>query len=160
MEIVSDYVLIVYDLPAKAKALRRQFLKQAHIIGAIQHTQSCYLLPYGAKAFQLANTLAAMGNAVVWKSHQADQKKAAEITTSYDTHLGIRCAAIEQRLVIAQDYMAAGRLKMALRMGIKSGKMLKELAQISETYNPGWFKEKLGTLTAEWKAVYQPKEPQ
>jgi len=153
-EIISDFILIVYDIPATAKKLRAAFLRDAKAIGAIQHTQSCYLLPLSDKAFELANELAVKGSAVVWKSKQPDKEKALEITTKYGDHIHTRCLAIENRLAISQDYIASGKLGIALRMGVKTGKLLKQLAQIQESYSPDWFKTKLEELVGKWKEIY------
>jgi len=154
-EIMEDYVLITYDIPATGKKLRATFLKQAKAIGAEAHTASAYLMPYSEKAMELANQLESAGHAVVWGPvHQPDKEKALEITTKYGDHIKIRCQAIEQRLAISQDYLASGKLKIALRMGIKTGKLLKQLAQISESYNPDWFKARLEELVKKWKKIY------
>lgn len=67
--IIDDFVLITYDMPAKEEKARKAFLRDARAIGAIMHTQSCYLMPYTPGSFTLANELAAKGgNVIVWRS--------------------------------------------------------------------------------------------
>lgn len=153
-EIISDYILLTYDIPAKQKALRYQFLKKAGQIGAMQYTESVYLLPYSEESFQLASEMATSGKAVIWKSHQVDETKAISITQSYGQHIQARCAMIEQRLLTAQEHITKGHLRRALTMAIRTGNLLKELAIISKTYKPQWFVEKLDNLIAEWKTVH------
>lgn len=157
-EIIQDYVLICYDIPATAKKQRHDFLKGAHAIGAIGYTESVYLLPDSEKSFELANELATIGNAVVWRATQENLKVAIEITTNYEQHIHARCQHIEMRILWAQEHMAAGRLKMANRMGIKTVRLLRELAEINETFNPDWLKPRLDELVEKWKAVHSKKE--
>lgn len=153
-EIIQDFVLISYDIPQTQKALRHRFLKQAHSIGAVKHTDSVYLMPYSDQAFALANELAAVGEAVVWKSHQADPAKAAQITQSYESHLQARCQLIEQRLVMAQEHLVAGRLKLAARMGGKTAKLIKEVRHIAETFCPPWLALEIPAILTKWMEVH------
>ena len=157
-QLIKDYILLVYDIPASASKARYEFLKKAKEIGAVPHTQSCYLLPYSEKAMEMANEIAVVGNAVVWKSTQQDEKKALEITTDYESHIKLRCDRIEQRLAIAQDYMNDGKLGKANLMGIKTGKLLGQLAKISENFSRAWFVKRLNTLVNAWKMLYEPKQ--
>jgi len=153
-ELIQDVILITYDLPAKEKHARTSFLKSAFSIGAIQHTESCYLLPFSEKAFGLANKLKAIGDVIIWKSRQEDLKMASEITMSYSSAVQARCQTVEQRLVIAQDHLAAGRLGMAKRVKGITGKLLAELWQINETFTPDWLKPKLLKLAKKYKEVH------
>ena len=154
-EIVQDFVLITYDIPQKAAALRRHFLKAAHEVGAVCHTASVYLMPYSDKAQALANELESAGHAVIWRAHQPDQVTAGEIMAKYETAVKIRCQLIEQRLALANEHIAAGRLKLAQNMGIKTGKLLMQLAQISENWDAPWLPPRLEKLVAQWKGVYE-----
>ena len=153
-EIVQDYILITYDIPAKDWKTRANFIRKARSIGAMMYTASCWLLPYSESVFELANEVATIGDAIVWKSHQDDKQKAYKITTSYEQHLEARCQYIYQRLERAQEYMTAGKLKTAAKMGIKTGQLLSELAQIAELFNKEWLKSRLGELVAQWKEIY------
>lgn len=154
-EIIQNYVLITYDIPAKETKTRSLFLKEARAIGAIGYTQSCYLLPYSEKAFELANKLALIGDAIVWKSRQEDKAKALAITYKYEDHLHLRCDYIRQRLVIGMEHIAAGRLGKANQMGRKTGELLAQLAQIAENFYHEWLNEELKELVADWKVVYE-----
>jgi len=157
-QLIKNYILLVYDIPANQAATRYQFLKAAKEIGAISHTQSCYLLPYSVKAMEMAKQIAVVGDVVVWRSTQEDDKKALEITESYEQHIKIRCNYVEQRLIIAQEFITDGRLGKARLMGIKTGKLLGQLAKISENFNPEWFTKRLNELVLSWKQLYEPKK--
>jgi hypothetical protein len=43
-------------------------------------------------------------------------------------------------------------------MGIKTGKLLGELAKISENFSPAWFVKRLNKLVNDWKKLYEPKQ--
>jgi hypothetical protein len=88
-EIVNKFILLTYDLPhteAGDKA-RREFLLAARRLGACQHTESVYLLPYTAAAGEAAMELAKVGKLVVWTSEPTDPVKAMEVTQNYDREL-------------------------------------------------------------------------
>jgi glutathione S-transferase len=153
-EIIQDFILITYDIPANAKALRKSFLKAAHAIGAEAHTASVYLIPFSEEAMGWANELESAGHAIVWKAHQPDEKKALEITTKYSEAIKARCDYIEQRIAMSQDYVNEGRLKMAMKMGVKTGNLLQQLVQISQHFNPEWLKPRIEELFTKLKAVY------
>ena len=157
-ELIQDFVLITYDIPAKAATLRNKFLKAAKAIGAEQHTDSVYLIPYSTEAMALAAELESAGHAIIWQAHQPDQKKALEIMTKYEGSLKTRCNFIEQRLVIAQEYIQAGRLGVAQIMGIKTGKLLQQLAHIAENFKPPWLLPKIEELVTKWKGIYEDGE--
>lgn len=157
-EIQSDWVLITYDIPVTAEPVRHKFLKQAAALGAVQHTESVYILPYSDTSFALANELAQVADVIIWKSHQEDKEKAAAITESYEDHLKVRCDEIEQRLSISQDFITGGQLGVAARMGIKTLRLLKQLDKISQSFNPPWLKGRLEELAAKWSTIYGAKE--
>ncbi len=153
-EITAEYILLTYDIPAKEKKLRRDFLKAVKSIGAMEYTASVYLLPFTAESLALANSLNSKGHAVVWTAQQPDKGKATEIYAKYAQHLKLKLLAIQQRLTMAQDYIQAGHMAMALKMGVKTGKLLQELAHIQKNYNQPWFETKLQELVQSWKEVY------
>lgn len=153
--IIKDYILITYDIPADQKQLRRSFLKAAHAIGAESHTASVYLIPYSAEALAWANDLNSAGHAVVWQASQPDLVKAVEITAKYEGAMHARCDYIEQRIVMSQDYVNAGKLKMAMKMGVRTGELLQQLVQISKHFNPTWLQPRIEELYAKLKSIYE-----
>ena len=56
-ELILDFVLIMYDIPAVERKLRRRFIQDALAMGAEQYTESVYLLPFSEKALEMANGL-------------------------------------------------------------------------------------------------------
>lgn len=86
-EIVSDYLLLTYDLPATQGKLRKRFLKEAMAAGAMMHTASCYLMPFSPKMQALADDLAVTGHAVIWRSKQENTGMAKMITIKYAEHI-------------------------------------------------------------------------
>ena len=145
----------MYDIPAIEKQLRRRFIRDALEMGAEQYTESVYLLPFSEQALEMANELESAGHAVVFSAHQHDIKTAVEINVKYSTGIKNRCKVIEQRLVIVQEYIKAGKLLRGEGMGLKTGKLLKELVKINENYQPGWLKPKIEELLKKWKEVHE-----
>jgi len=154
-ELVQDWILLTFDIPAKEKSLRGKFLASIYALGAQIHTESVYLMPFSDEAMKWAAKLESAGHAVVWQAHQPDEKKAWEYTIKYDTGLSARCDNIEQRLKIAEDYIVAGKLVVANAMAVKTGKLLQQLSQIaSGGYNPPWLMPRIELLVKEWKNIY------
>ncbi len=52
-DIVDRWLLLTYDIPHNEKGdkARREFLNAATLVGATQHTESVYLLPWTPAAF-------------------------------------------------------------------------------------------------------------
>ncbi len=154
-ELIQDFVLINYDIPAAEKKLRHQFLKKAKEMGAEQYTESVYLLPFSEEALKMADELESAGHAVVWSAHQQNLGKALEINVKYADGIKKRCSVIEQRLVIVQEYITKGWLQRAQNMGKKTGELLSGLVKINENYQPGWLKPKIEELLEKWKEVHE-----
>jgi CRISPR-associated endonuclease Cas2 len=153
-ELIQDFVLITYDIPAYAKSLRRKFLKEASAMGAEMYTESVYLCPLSEKTMTMANELESAGHAVIWLAHMPDEATAMAINMKYEDAVKNRCKSIRGRLAVMQNYISSGWLKRAQNMGIKTGKMLKELSTIYENYEKAWLKEELDELKAKWEEIY------
>ena len=154
-ELILDFVLIMYDIPAVEKKLRHRFIRDALEMGAEQYTESVYLLPFSEQALEMANQLESAGHAVVFSAHQHDLAKATEINVKYSTGIKNRCKVIEQRLVIIGEYIKKGSLLRAQGMGLKTARLLKELVKINENYHPGWLKPKIEELLKKMEKVYE-----
>ncbi len=88
-EICDKWILLTYDMPhneAGDKA-RREFLMNARALGAHQHTESVYLLPYSTEAGEAILNLTKAGKVFVWTSESTSQTQAAEVTRNYDAEL-------------------------------------------------------------------------
>ncbi len=132
-EICDKWLLLTYDLPhnEKGDAARRRFLVKAHEVGAVQHTASVYLMPWTPAAETLALELARveLGKVCVWSSQTTDKTKAEEITKNYDKGLAPVLYEIGDRLDKIAGHLEANRLKRAMKMMEKTGKMLAAIRQ-------------------------------
>jgi CRISPR/Cas system-associated protein endoribonuclease Cas2 len=153
-EILDEYVLLVFDIPANQAKLRKEVLKFLAAAGAVMHTASCYLMPYSELSFAIANEIALKGDVVVWVSKQKDQKKAKALTIQYDEHLKIRCTTIEQRLWAIKEHIESGQLGRANRMAEKTHALLDQLKKISQTYCPSWLLPRIGELETMMQQIY------
>ncbi len=88
-EICDRWILLTYDLPHNEEGdkARREFLLNARRLGACQHTESVYLLPYTAAAMDACLNLAKAGKLFVWTSENSSPMQAQEVTRSYDMEL-------------------------------------------------------------------------
>lgn len=154
-EILQDFCLITFDIPACQGKLRKVVLKQLAQIGAIGYTQSVYLIPLSEKSFELANDISAGGSAFVWRSQMVNVDKAKAITIKYDEHIHDRVAYIQQRLVQIKDHIDADRLGKANLMIKKTQALIHQLEQITESYNPTWLAPEIQTLKTNLAQVYQ-----
>ena len=126
-DVVDKWMLLTYDLPnteAGNKA-RVQFLAIASAIGAIQHTESVYLMPWSPEAEHLALSLAKTegGDVVVW-SQATPLNRQEEITASYDAALRPQLKEISVRLDKMDGYRFTNHLKRFQQMVPKTERLL------------------------------------
>ncbi len=88
-EICDKWILLTYDMPhtEEGDKARREFLLNARALGAHQHTESVYLLPYSAEAGEAILNLTKAGKVFVWTSESTSRAQAAEVTRNYDVEL-------------------------------------------------------------------------
>jgi len=126
-EVVEKFLLITYDLPRSeaGNKARQQFLIQAKSIGAVQFTESVYMMPWGGEAERLALSLAktAGGEVIVWSQAQPLNKQ-EEVTASYDNALRPRMVEISERLDKIGEYKYKNRRKMVLKMLPKTEQLM------------------------------------
>jgi hypothetical protein len=142
-EIVQDYVLICFDIPQNQGKLRKLVLKKIHDIGGMMHTASVYLLPYGDKAYALAEEIQSFGDVVIWRSHQNDPAKAKTLTLNYASHIETRCQLIEQRFALIQDYLENEQFGRATNMLLKTIVMIEQLKKIADNFKTPWLPGKI-----------------
>jgi hypothetical protein len=125
-DIVDKWLLLTYDIPHSKEGdrVRREFLQEATLVGATQHTESVYLLPWTPAAELLALRVGRAGKAVVWTSSLTDKAKAAEITAKYDHGIRATLDEISERIDRILEHEKAGRVKRAAKMLPKTEKML------------------------------------
>lgn len=156
-EIISDYVLISYDIPACQGALRKRVLREMYEIGAIAHTQSVYLLPYSAKSLELANEISAGGSAYVFTSEMPNVDKAASISNKYAQHVKDRIFIINCRINKIGEHIKNQEFGRATKMIKKTKRLISQLKQIQETYNPPWLPALVEKLEEYFKATIAEK---
>ena len=126
-EIVDKFTLITYDLPntEEGNKARERFLIQASAIGAIQHTESVYLLPDSPEAQTLALNLAKTngGEVICWGNAEPLNHK-EDITAGYDRALRKMLKQIGGRLDKMAEYFYQGHQKRVLQMIPKTERML------------------------------------
>lgn len=126
--ILSNWLLLTYDIPrtpAGDKA-RRHFLEKAARIGAVQHTESVYLLPWTAESLKLAAGVAKVGHAYLWTTKMEDKEHASEVTRTYDKKIKLRFDQIGKRIDKIEVHVEK-RPKTAQRMAASTRKMLDDL---------------------------------
>ena len=84
-EVIDDWVLITFDIPTteEGNKVRSEFYKVARRVGALQHTESVYLMPLTTETEMLALELSRIGNVFIWTSTPAENE-ARGITDNYD----------------------------------------------------------------------------
>ena len=88
-EICDKWLLCTFDLPAtpEGNKARFEFVKEARSLGAMQHTESVYLIPFSPAAELACIELSKAGKVFIWTSQTTDPNKAKEVTVSYDEEL-------------------------------------------------------------------------
>ena len=131
-EVVSSFLLIVYDIPhtKEGDKARREFLAEAQSIGATRHSDSCYLMPWTKEAEILALQLARSGKVCVWTSETTDISKAAEITKSYDESLEPQIDELAERIDRIEEHQQHRRFKRANKMLVKTATMVANLEDV------------------------------
>ena len=126
-DVVDKWMLITYDLPntEEGTKARNHFLIAASAIGAVQHTESVYLMPWSPEAQTLALNLAktAGGEVIVWAQAEPLNKK-EEITAGYDSALRPVMKEITERLDKMADYVQRNHQKRVIQMRIKTERLI------------------------------------
>lgn len=127
-ELVEDWILITYDLPAtpEGNQARLLFLKKAPKIGAVMHTRSVYLMPLTVETEMASLELLKVGNVFVWTSKVSGEngKKLNEI---YDKKLFEDISSLKKRMEKINNYILNGRNGFANRMLKKSIELFNQI---------------------------------
>ena len=131
VNVLSSWCLLAYDIPAKERKKRSDFLKRARALGAMKFTQSVYLLPNTPDTYHEAEELAALGEAYLWVS-EIKEGEAFKVTQSFHASLTLRLAAIHNRIARIASHLEAGRVFIAYRMAIKTATMLQRVWKLAK----------------------------
>ena len=117
-EFQTSWFLITYDMPHSPEGdkARHEFLVNAATIGAIQHTESVYLLPWIPEANMEAIKLAEVGKVYVWYAKASDEMQAADLTREYDRGLRKRLEKLEARAIKILEHASQHHDKRAESM--------------------------------------------
>lgn len=128
-EICDKWILLTYDMPhtpAGDKA-RREFLLAARKLGACQHTESVYLLPYSAAAGDAVLELTKAGKVVVWTSENTNPAQAAEVTRNYDVELKDMLKKLSKRVDRMIELRKAEKYGLLNKMREKTDAMMNDM---------------------------------
>ena len=130
-EICHKWLLLTYDLPhneAGDKA-RREFLVNARRLGACQHTESVYLMPYTPAAQEAVLELAKAGKLYVWTSESTDPVQAKEVTRNYDHDLKEMLKKLSTRVDRMIELRKSNKIGVLNKMREKTNAMLNSLGE-------------------------------
>lgn len=102
----NSWILLTYDLPNTKEGVktRYEFLNKARWLGAVQHTESVYLLPWTDRANAAALELAKSGKVYLWYTKVGDEQQAVSLARDYDDGLSARIEELAKRVdkILAQ----------------------------------------------------------
>jgi hypothetical protein len=130
-EIVDKWLLMTYDIPVteEGNKARYQFYLKARHLGATQHTESCYLMPWVPEAELMALDLAKIGKVIVWTAAVTTEAQAAEITQRYDRALMPVLKEISSRIDRITNLIEKEKTGLAQKMVEKTEIMIKDMEQ-------------------------------
>lgn len=156
-EVVDKFLLITYDLPHtdEGDKARREFLAKAKAIGAAQHTESVYLLPWTPEAELLALGISKVkqGEVLIWTSQPTDSSLAKDITNRYDEGLKPIMDEISERLDRMEEHRIQHRDGRADKMVPKTQTMLENMEKAILRRGSALLFLRLGLLTRRFQAV-------
>jgi len=132
-EVCDQWILITYDLPntEEGQKARSKFLHRAERIGAVQHTESVYLMPWTPESELCAVEVASIGRAFLWVSSIKDENRAKELTEDYDAKVEAGLIKeVRERIAKMQEH-AQSNIRAFERMKAKTFTLLDESAAIA-----------------------------
>jgi hypothetical protein len=128
-EIVDKWLLMTYDIPVSEEGnkARYQFYLKARHLGATQHTESVYLMPWMPEAELMALDLAKIGKVIVWTAAATTESQAAEITARYDKALIPVLKEISTRIDRIAVLVEKEKSGLAQKMVEKTETMIKDM---------------------------------
>lgn len=132
-DICHDWILITFDIPKTKEGdkIRQKFYKVASRIGAIIHTESCYLLPWCPETEDVIIDISSIGNCFVWLSTIKDDGMAKEITLQYDSGVYEYVKVIEERIKKMEGHLQSNRYNHFTKMLPKTHKLIAQLNKIA-----------------------------
>ena len=134
----NDWILITYDLPNTKEGVktRYEFLNKAKWLGAAQHTESVYLLPWTDRASMVALELAKSGKVYLWYTKVGDEQQAISLTETLDASLENRIIDLEKRVEKVLFHAKKDHVKQVRRMAESTWEKINGIGKaIMETGN-------------------------
>ena len=116
-DIHSDWVLLTYDIPntKEGSEVRRTFLNNARWLGAVQHTESVYMMPWTRGANNMIVKLQAVGEIFIFYT-SVNPIQALDLTNKYDKQLQESIKSLEPRLDKMSSHSEEGHYGQVKRM--------------------------------------------
>lgn len=154
-EVIDDWILLTYDLPTteEGNKMRAEFLRKASQIGAAQHTESVYLLPWCPESELLAVQLAEKGKLFVWIANVKDESKAKELTEKYDGDVATDFLEIRERLAKMKKHAEDGKAGVVERMKKKTDRMIVDAAGIAARRGSEKLAHEVERLKSEFEEI-------
>lgn len=151
--VVQKWLLLTYDIPndGEGPKARYDFLQRARHMGAVQHTESVYIMPWTDQATALAIELGMIEKAKVfaWYSESTDPALAEQITASYDKEVVGWLDDAEVRLGKSAEHLRDGHEGVARRMLERTIEILNGLEAVVERRGNPAFKVQLDKIRLE-----------
>lgn len=114
----NSWILFTYDLPNTKEGVktRYEFLNKAKWLGAVQHTESVYLMPWTDQSNAAALELAKSGKVYLWYTKVGDEQQAVNLTRDYDDGLKARIDELAKRVDRILDQAKDDHKKQVNRM--------------------------------------------
>lgn len=129
-EFHSDWVLLTYDLPNTKEGTdaRYKFLRMARYAGAIQHTESVYMIPWSNAVNGIIAELSSIGGGQIFVFHtKVDEVQAVDLTNRYDDKLEETIESIMPRIPRINEHIADDHEQQARRMINKTWDMVQPM---------------------------------
>jgi hypothetical protein len=130
----DGFLFIVYDIPVSeaGNKARASFLEKARRVGAVQHTESVYYMPWTDYADRIALELAMDGQGTVFAlySRAVDKSQSESLRHTYDMRVLKWIDELQARLTRIDQHTADGKFGLAFRMLESSIRLNAEMTEI------------------------------
>ena len=155
-DIHSDWVLLTYDIPntKEGSDIRREFLNKAKWLGAIQHTESVYMMPWTKSVNNMIVKLSAVGEIFIFYTN-VNQLQAVDLTSKYDTALQTTIHSLESRLNKMNSHAADGHYGQVRRMSKITWEKVQDLIMAATNRGSENIANQLQGIIGQLKAIDQ-----
>ncbi len=158
-DICRDWILVTFDIPKTKEGdkIRQKFYKVSSRIGAIIHTESCYLLPWCPETEDVILDISSIGNCFVWLSTIKDDKMAKEITSQYDAGVYAYIKDIEKRIMKMEQHLQSHQYNHFTKMLPKTDRLIKQLNKIAAVRGSAELLQKAAELSQQLNNLKRPQ---